>query len=593
MQKFRQLFSVIFILCFIFISVAVPCSASGDKYFRDQLNSDQKAVYDAVVKAIPSKGASTCAVTVNLPKPYTVVTDDFGYAFQAEISNYLNSVCMKALDAVRLDYPYFFWGAMSSCQLPTSGSVTGEPPYTLEFPQIALIINVESSFSDVPSMVSKIKSEVAAIKPSGSTLYEKVKSIHDQICAKVTYDNAAVFSNDLVSHTSYGALINKKAVCEGYAQAFKLVCDKNGIDCVTVRGTVVNSAKQDEGHMWNYVKMDDGKWYGVDCTWDDNGDKLSYEYFLFNSGNGGKRTVEKNETGLSYPSLSKNSYNIPEEHVHSFKNWKESSADSHKGTCSCGETKTEKHSWDDGKVITAPTCAEKGEKTYTCKVCGAVKKEKTEKTDSHTYGDWISADGESHIQTCSVCGKTSKKEHNWDDGKITVEPTCSTEGVKTFICADCKAEKTETLSKSNDHNFGIWEEINDSQHQRKCECGEIQVENHDWDDGTVTKEATEIENGEKTYTCSVCGAVRKEIIDKMNQSEDQPQDPSDTEKKEDPDKPGESGNKDDPQNPDNPNGEPAPDNPTNIFVYIGIGLAVIVLIIVLIIIFSKKKKNKN
>lgn len=54
-------------------------------------------------------------------------------------------------------------------------------------------------------------------------------------------------------------------VCEGYARAFKLVCDKLKIPCVLVSGA---------GHMWNYVQVDingngTAKWYLLDATWDD------------------------------------------------------------------------------------------------------------------------------------------------------------------------------------------------------------------------------------------------------------------------------------------------------------------------------------
>lgn len=58
-------------------------------------------------------------------------------------------------------------------------------------------------------------------------------------------------------------------VCEGYARAFKVVCDKLGISCVLTQG-LAKEDPEDEGtgHMWNYVQVD-GKWYGEDATWND------------------------------------------------------------------------------------------------------------------------------------------------------------------------------------------------------------------------------------------------------------------------------------------------------------------------------------
>lgn len=58
-------------------------------------------------------------------------------------------------------------------------------------------------------------------------------------------------------------------VCEGYARAFKVLCDRAGIPCVLVDGKAKNQATSGgEDHMWNYVQVD-GAWYAVDVTWND------------------------------------------------------------------------------------------------------------------------------------------------------------------------------------------------------------------------------------------------------------------------------------------------------------------------------------
>lgn len=64
-------------------------------------------------------------------------------------------------------------------------------------------------------------------------------------------------------HTAYGALIEGKAVCDGYAEAFLLLCNAADIPCLLVSGTA-------EGipHAWNLV-FADGHWYHTDCTWSD------------------------------------------------------------------------------------------------------------------------------------------------------------------------------------------------------------------------------------------------------------------------------------------------------------------------------------
>lgn len=62
---------------------------------------------------------------------------------------------------------------------------------------------------------------------------------------------------------------NYGPVCESYARAFKVLCDRSGIPCVLVDGYARNAlTAAGENHMWNYVKLD-GAWYAVDVTWND------------------------------------------------------------------------------------------------------------------------------------------------------------------------------------------------------------------------------------------------------------------------------------------------------------------------------------
>lgn len=98
-----------------------------------------------------------------------------------------------------------------------------------------------------------------------------------------------------------------------------MLCDREGIPCVIVVGK-----SGDGGHAWNYVKMEDGKWYAVDLTWDNQG-SIYYDYFLVgaNSTNrhfGNDTTTFSNKhtaTGdlfndglyiLPYPALSQTAY---------------------------------------------------------------------------------------------------------------------------------------------------------------------------------------------------------------------------------------------------------------------------------------------
>ncbi len=116
--------------------------------------------------------------------------------------------------------------------------------------------------------------------------YEKAKAIFDYLALNVTYDDAVAQESTISTKgigkyrcfTSYGALVDNIAVCDGISSAYAILCKIEGIDCVEVTG-LGNGG----GHAWNKVNIY-GKWYGVDTTWSaistDEGDYVSHRNFL-------------------------------------------------------------------------------------------------------------------------------------------------------------------------------------------------------------------------------------------------------------------------------------------------------------------------
>lgn len=94
--------------------------------------------------------------------------------------------------------------------------------------------------------------------------YEKALAIHDYIILNCEYDEEN-FEADTVpgeSHSAYGALVKKIAVCDGYAKAYQyIMSQKLGIPCLVVTSDTM-------GHAWSLIKID-GSWYHADLTWDD------------------------------------------------------------------------------------------------------------------------------------------------------------------------------------------------------------------------------------------------------------------------------------------------------------------------------------
>ena len=114
----------------------------------------------------------------------------------------------------------------------------------------------------------------------GKTTYQKVQAIYNWITANVKYDYSHM--NDPTywpQYTAYAAAVQKKAVCQGYANLFYRLANDAGIDCRIITGKAYNSDGTAD-HAWNIVRMADGKYYCLDATWDAGLKPEKYEYFL-------------------------------------------------------------------------------------------------------------------------------------------------------------------------------------------------------------------------------------------------------------------------------------------------------------------------
>ena len=116
---------------------------------------------------------------------------------------------------------------------------------------------------------------LSSLDLSGKTDYQKIKAIYDYICSNITYDYDNLYDDSYtLKHSSYAALINKKAVCQGYASLFYRLALEAGIDARVISGDSSGP------HAWNIVKIE-GSYYNLDSTWDAG--NTEYEYFLKNA----------------------------------------------------------------------------------------------------------------------------------------------------------------------------------------------------------------------------------------------------------------------------------------------------------------------
>ena len=284
----------------IYLGMAGISTATGNYY--DQLDATSKRIYNAIYEANKSS-ASTAKMKLNLTRIFEnqkVTKGANGKAVYSEetkqaIFAWLSSYVTPAYLALTYDHPELVW--LSGAKYTIGYSV-----YTplFESGEISIITDLElagSTFTITPTKDTGVltgskvnplfdgtKSQIDAMLPANATTYDKVKAVHDKICSMVSYENNMQNIGNQYYQTPYSLYYDAdgdgkiETVCAGYAKMMKLQCNKYGIPCVLVTG-VTDSG---EYHMWNYVQMENGVWYAVDATWDDQS-TIMYDFFLVGS----------------------------------------------------------------------------------------------------------------------------------------------------------------------------------------------------------------------------------------------------------------------------------------------------------------------
>ena len=123
--------------------------------------------------------------------------------------------------------------------------------------------------------------------------------------------------------------------------------------------------------------------------------------------------------------------------------------------------------------------------------------------------------------------------HDWDEGVITTDSTCTNEGIKTYTCNRCGTTKTETISAPGHMpkeavienkidptctKIGGYDNV-----IRCSRCNEILSSTHtdipklghDWNEGVITVEPKCMVTGIKLFTCHRCNETKEEILEKL------------------------------------------------------------------------------
>ena len=198
----------------------------------------------------------------------------------------------RVINALLADCPYELYWYDKTASSGKSGlgmrfagdSVLGERIYVTTPYIITLPVAAEyaaDTYQADPAKTGAVQTAVTNIhdivaRYEGAADRQKLDAYRAEICSRTSYNSDAAASSDIAYGNPWQLIWifdddpNTTVVCEGYAKAFMHLCDlsvfaSDQIRCITVTGTM-NGGTGAGAHMWNMVRMEDGKNYLVDVT---------------------------------------------------------------------------------------------------------------------------------------------------------------------------------------------------------------------------------------------------------------------------------------------------------------------------------------
>lgn len=247
--------------------------------FYAALNARQKDVYNGILNGAKPQAGFEIPLSASIN--FTTVLDANGDPVLPDSVVY---TCIEtvvgALSALMDDHPEMFWVGNFDWGYMYEGTAYTDGTADIRLVGLAVQFDLPegyASWNAVKTAYDQMMQVAGSVQITGANRFEQLKAIHDWIAKRVDYDTEFAYATSYYATSVF--LAPYITVCEGYAEAFKMLCDRAGIPCIVVVGDA------GEPHAWNYVKMEDGNWYAVDVTWDDqnyeNGDDLIfYDFFL-------------------------------------------------------------------------------------------------------------------------------------------------------------------------------------------------------------------------------------------------------------------------------------------------------------------------
>ena len=260
-------------------------ATSGHNNYRNALASLSDSELQTLHERICSLWAYTQAEDEDILINEHEITLDVGDTFKLELKR-TNGEAVHGVEwfvKTRIPYDELFTAESynlqdGACSITSDGLVTAKKAGTTEYwakygdalYRCVVVVNKEGE-----TALSKKVVEIAD-KFRHLSDVDKVMAVHDYLIDHIEYSNPHIRS------FAYGALIEGKAVCQGYAQSLAMILNNLNVECHTI--VAMTKGSNPVLHEWVRVKLD-GEWYYIDLTWDDTpwAEDKNYKYFLINT----------------------------------------------------------------------------------------------------------------------------------------------------------------------------------------------------------------------------------------------------------------------------------------------------------------------
>lgn len=380
----------------------------------------------------------------------------------------------------------------------------------------------------ISSKMQEVKKKFLATMPNLDEMsdYEKVLGI----LSFMSYIKYGKTDDGRTIDDAYTALVEGKATCTGYANAFNFLTKTINLNSIEVHSS---------NHSWNAIKIC-GKWYELEPQSKNNPSSvdavkninmttvlrgtdtmLTMGAIYSEADFGNKMHPIDARTNLPISNIDYMDYKGHSYTNHTIK-WDGSKATFYRTCSECGEYENDGFEYDEKNKFYHMV-----DRKYIGTDCDVTKVSEKKCCDATVtkYEANVTVDGKDYTSEHTVVDGEASHTVKDSDIKVVKKATCTEEGKVEKTCETCGYTWTENIPKTEHHyvttttKLDTCEEKSEYTVEKCSECGDVKSTSkklyysaHDFQFTSHKKEPTCTEKGEDLYTCTICnGTETREV----------------------------------------------------------------------------------